>query len=71
MSSESLASVPNPQPAEESLDQVLAHFEPFNTLPADELAGLVSFLVERDYRLGQTLLEAHVLPTSVFCLLQG
>ena len=71
MSSESLASVPKPQPSEESLDQVLAHFEPFNTLPADELAGLVSFLVERDYRLGQTLLEAHVLPTSVFCLLQG
>ena len=51
--------------------RLLEQFVPFNGLPADVLAQLGSSLVERDFRLGQTLLEPNVLPTSVYCLLQG
>jgi len=51
--------------------RLLEQFVPFKVLTADILAQLGSTLVERNFRLGQTLLEPDVLPTSVYCLLQG
>ncbi len=59
------------QPSEHASEPVLSQFEPFHGLPAEALNALTPFLVERDFRLGQTLLEAHRLPSSMFCLLQG
>jgi ATP-binding cassette subfamily B protein len=71
MNPASSASFPNSQPAAEALDRLLAQFEPFNLLGPEVLAELASVLVIRDFRLGQTLLEAHQQPTAVYCLLQG
>ncbi|MEI7952388.1 MAG: Crp/Fnr family transcriptional regulator, partial [Synechococcaceae cyanobacterium ELA182] len=71
MSATASGSSSDSRPSDQAPEQVLAQFEPFNGLPADVLIALAPFLVERDFRLGQTLLEAHLLPPSVYCLLQG
>ena len=71
MSATASGSSSDSRPSDQAPGQVLAQFEPFNGLPADVLIALAPFLVERDFRLGQTLLEAHLLPPSVYCLLQG
>jgi CRP-like cAMP-binding protein len=58
-------------PSAEAATQLLARFEPFNGLAAEGLADLAPLLVEREFRLGQTLLELHTLPPAVYCILQG
>ncbi len=58
-------------PASADLIAELGQFEPFAVLSADVLAQLALCLKKRDLYLGQTLLEADVLPPCVSCVLQG